>query len=70
MFTAVLTIAGFIAGLAIGRWFYPSEAAVMQRRDALLRERERPEHDHERARQIAEIQSEVSKVTGWAPTGW
>ena len=68
MFTAVLTIAGFIAGLAIGRWFYPSEAAVMQMRDALLRERERP--DHKRARQIAEIQSEVSKVTGWAPTGW
>ena len=65
MFTAVLTIAGFMAGLVIGRWLCPSEATVMQGRDAALREQERPEHDYDRARRIAEAQAELSKVENW-----
>lgn len=69
VFTGILTIIGFLTGLSIGRWLYPSEAALLRRRGAEQRERERPEHDHERARQIAEIQSELSKVRGMTGTG-
>jgi hypothetical protein len=38
---------------------------VMQGRDAALREQERPEHDYDRARRIAEAQAELSKVENW-----
>jgi hypothetical protein len=55
--------------LAIGRWLYPSDAILARRRGEQLRELERPEHDHRRARQIAEIQSELSRLKGWTPTG-
>ena len=47
------------------RWLCPSEATVMQGRDAALREQERPEHDYDRARRIAEAQAELSKVGNW-----
>lgn len=69
MFTAFFTLIAFTAGLAIGRWLYPSDAILARRRGEQLRELERPEHDHRRARQIAEIQSELSRLKGWTPTG-
>ena len=60
MFIAVSTI---IAVLAIGWWWLDkSEAAVARKRDEKQRELERP--DHERARQIAEIQSDLSRLKG------
>lgn len=62
MFIAVSTI---IVVLAFGGWwFYLSKAAVARKREEKQRELERPDHDHERARQIAEAQSEVSRWTG------
>ena len=69
MFTAFLTIIAFLAGAAFGRWLYPSEAAVARKREEKERELGRPEHDHERARQMAEIQSELSRLKGWTGTG-
>lgn len=69
MFSAVLMIIIFLAGLAIGRWLCPSEAVVADRRAAREREAERPEHDHEHARELAELESELSRVRGWTPTG-
>ena len=61
MFIAVSTI---IAVLAIGTWwFYFSETAVARKRLEKERELERP--DHERARQLAELQSDLSKWKGW-----
>jgi hypothetical protein len=63
VFIAVSTI---IAVLALGMWwFYFSEAAVARKRGEKLRELERPDHDHERARQTAKIQSELSRLKGW-----
>lgn len=69
MVTAVWTFIAFTAGLVIGRWIYPSDAVLARKRGEQLRELERPEHDHQRARQIAEIQSELSRIKGWTPTG-
>ena len=67
MFIALLTIATFLTGFAFGRWQYPSEVAVVRKREEKERALERP--DYERARQLAEIQSEVSKCKGWF-CGW
>lgn len=54
----------FLIGLALGRWVLPSEAAIERRREANDRELERPEHDHQRALQIAQNQSELSRLRG------
>lgn len=65
MFLAVAIIVAFLAGLGFGRWLYPSEATVTRRREEKQRELERPEHDFDRARQIAEAKSELSRVRNW-----
>lgn len=69
MFTAVFTLIAFTAGLVISRWLYPNELILARKRGEQLRELERPEHDHQCARQIAEIQSELSRIKGWTSTG-
>lgn len=65
-----IAVSAIIAVLALGTWwFYFSEAAVTRKRDEKQRELERPDYDHERARQTAEIQSELSRIKGWTSAG-
>lgn len=60
----LITVLTILAGLAVWRWLCPSVAAVERKLEEIQRERERPEHDVERARHIAEIKSDVSRWTG------
>jgi hypothetical protein len=60
-----------IAALAIGAWrLHFSDAAVARRREEKQRELERL--DHEYARKIAEMKSDLSRLKGWpgAGPGW
>lgn len=57
-------LVALLVGVAIGRWWVPSEAVIEQRREAKERELERPEHDIRRALEIAQNKSELSRLKG------
>jgi hypothetical protein len=65
-----IAVSATVAVVAIGGWwFYLSAAAVTRKLDERQRELERPDHDHERALEIAKRESELSRLRGWTGTG-